>query len=139
MRGSTSRSPPRTPVVSASACSISISTGLADGAIDTIQASVGIAVYPDDAADRETLLTQADTALYRAKTDGRNTFRFFEAEMGAEVRDRRQLEHDLRQAIARNELSLVYQPQSDITSGQMVGFEALLRWRHPTRGSVSPS
>lgn len=116
-----------------------ISTGLADEEVSTIQTSIGIAFYPDDAAEREVLLSHADTALYRAKTDGRNTFRFFEAEMGAEVRDRRQLEHDLRHAIARNELSLVYQPQSDITSSQMVGFEALLRWRHPTRGSVSPS
>jgi diguanylate cyclase (GGDEF)-like protein/PAS domain S-box-containing protein len=116
-----------------------ISAGLADEEVSTIQTSIGIAFYPDDSTERETLLSQADTALYRAKTDGRNTFRFFEAEMGAEVRDRRQLEHDLRHAVARNELSLVYQPQSDITSGQMVGFEALLRWRHPTRGSVSPS
>jgi diguanylate cyclase len=117
----------------------SISTGLSDGAIDTIQASVGIAIYPDDAADRETLLTQADTALYRAKTDGRNTFRFFEAAMGAEVRDRRHLEHDLRQAIVRDEFSLVYQPQSDVLTGRTVGFEALLRWHHPARGIVPPS
>lgn len=116
-----------------------ISNGLSDGDVDTIQTSIGIAIFPDDAADRETLLSQADTALYRAKTEGRNTFRFFEAAMGAEVRDRRQMEHDLRQAVARNELSLVYQPQSDISSGQMVGFEALLRWHHPARGLVAPS
>jgi diguanylate cyclase (GGDEF)-like protein/PAS domain S-box-containing protein len=116
----------------------SIATGLADGEIDTIQTSVGIAIYPDDAADRETLLTQADTALYRAKTEGRNTFRFFEAAMGAAVRDRRQMEHDLRQAVARDEFRLVYQPQSDVNTGQMVGFEALLRWDHPARGVVPP-
>jgi diguanylate cyclase (GGDEF)-like protein/PAS domain S-box-containing protein len=116
----------------------SIATGLSDGEIDTIQTSIGIAIYPDDAADSETLLTQADTALYRAKTEGRNTFRFFEAAMGAAVRDRRQMEHDLRQAVARDEFRLVYQPQRDVHSGQMVGFEALLRWDHPTRGAVPP-
>jgi diguanylate cyclase (GGDEF)-like protein len=116
-----------------------LATGLGDGSIDTIQASIGIAMYPDDAGDRETLLSHADTALYRAKTEGRNTFRFFEAAMGAEVRDRRQMEHDLRQAIARDEFSLVYQPQSDIETGRIVGFEALLRWRHPSRGLVPPA
>ena len=73
-----------------------------------------------------------------AKTEGRDTFRFFEAAMGAAVRDRRQLEHDLRQAVARDEFRLVYQPQGDISSSQMVGFEALLRWHHPTRGLVPP-
>jgi diguanylate cyclase (GGDEF)-like protein/PAS domain S-box-containing protein len=123
----------------AEAIQVSISTGLGDGNIDTIQTSIGIAIYPDDAADRETLMTQADTALYRAKTEGRNTFRFFEAAMGAEVRDRRQMEHDLRQAIVRDEFHLVYQPQSDITTGQKVGFEALLRWQHPARGLVPPN
>jgi predicted signal transduction protein with EAL and GGDEF domain len=116
-----------------------LSTGLHDGEIDTIQTSVGIAIYPDDATDRETLLTQADTALYRAKIEGRNTFRFFEAAMGAAVRDRRQMEYDLRQAVARDEFRLVYQPQGDVTSGQTVGFEALLRWHHPVRGLVPPS
>jgi diguanylate cyclase len=115
-----------------------LSSGIGSDEIDTVQASIGIAIFPDDAADREMLLSQADTALYRSKSDGRNTYRFFEAAMGAEVRDRRQLEHDLRQAIARDEFSLVYQPQNDIPSGRVVGFEALLRWHHPSRGSVSP-
>ncbi len=77
-----------------------------------ISTSIGIAICPNDAIDREALLSHADTALYRAKTDGRNTYRFFEASMGAAVRERRMLEHDLRLAIARNELRLVYQPQS---------------------------
>ena len=81
---------------------------------NSISTSIGIAVYPDDAADRETLLSHADTALYRAKSEGRNTWRFFEAGMGAEVRERRLLEHDLRLAIARDELRLAYQPQQDI-------------------------
>lgn len=101
--------------------------------------SIGIAICPDDADNRETLLNHADTALYRAKMEGRATYRFFEAEMGAEVHDRRVLEHDLRQAVARGEFSLVYQPQGDIQTGSVVGFEALLRWNHNTRGSISPA
>src|SRR3982075_2246485 len=95
---------------------------------NVVSTSIGIALYPDDAADRQTLLNHADTALYRAKTEGRNTYRFFEAKMGAEVRDRRMLEHDLRLATSRHELQLVYQPQKDIQSRAINGFEALLRW-----------
>jgi diguanylate cyclase (GGDEF)-like protein/PAS domain S-box-containing protein len=106
---------------------------------NSISTSIGIALYPDDATDRQSLLTHADTALYRAKSEGRNTYRFFEATMGAEVRERRVLEHDLRHAIARNELRLVYQPQQDVQSGSVTGFEALLRWKHPTRGEISPA
>jgi diguanylate cyclase (GGDEF)-like protein/PAS domain S-box-containing protein len=106
---------------------------------NSISTSIGIAICPDDAMDRETLLSHADTALYRAKTDGRNTYRFFEASMGAAVRERRLLEHDLRLAIARNELRLVYQPQSGVRSQIMTGFEALLRWKHPVRGEISPA
>jgi diguanylate cyclase (GGDEF)-like protein/PAS domain S-box-containing protein len=103
-----------------------------------IATSIGIALCPDDATDRQSLLTHADTALYRAKTEGRNTYRFFEAKMGAEVRERRMLEHDLRVAIARDELRLAYQPQTEIRSGTITGFEALLRWKHPIRGEISP-
>jgi diguanylate cyclase len=106
---------------------------------NSISTSIGIALYPDDATDRRALLTHADTALYRAKTEGRNTYRFFEARMGAEVRERRMLEHDLRLAIARDELRLVYQPQKGIQSGTVTGFEALLRWKHPIRGDISPA
>jgi diguanylate cyclase (GGDEF)-like protein/PAS domain S-box-containing protein len=106
---------------------------------NAIATSIGIALCPDDAADRQALLTHADTALYRAKSEGRNTYRFFEARMGAEVRERRMLEHDLRLAIARDELHLVYQPQNDIRSRTITGFEALLRWNHPTRGEISPA
>ncbi|MEO6840679.1 MAG: EAL domain-containing protein [Bradyrhizobium sp.] len=104
-----------------------------------ISTSIGIAICPDDAADREALLSHADTALYRAKTDGRNTYRFFEAAMGAAVRERRMLEHDLRLAVTRNELRLVYQPQKGTRSQNMTGFEALLRWKHPVRGDISPA
>jgi diguanylate cyclase (GGDEF)-like protein/PAS domain S-box-containing protein len=105
---------------------------------NSISTSIGIALYPDDATDRQALLTHADTALYRAKTEGRNTYRFFEARMGAEARERRMLEHDLRLAIARDELRLVYQPQKEIQNQATIGFEALLRWKHSTRGEVSP-
>jgi diguanylate cyclase len=104
-----------------------------------IATSIGIALCPDDAPDRQALLSHADTALYRAKTEGRNTYRFFEAKMGAEVRERRLLEHDLRLAMARDELRLSYQPQQDAKTGAVVGFEALLRWKHPIRGEISPA
>jgi diguanylate cyclase (GGDEF)-like protein/PAS domain S-box-containing protein len=107
--------------------------------ISHISASIGIALCPDDATDRQSLLSHADTALYRAKAEGRNTYRFFEATMGAEVRERRMLEHDLRLAISRGELQLAYQPQQGIVSQAFTGFEALLRWKHPERGAVPPS
>jgi diguanylate cyclase len=113
-------------------------TGSAD-AETPIAASIGIANFPDDAKDRHALLSHADAALYRAKQEGRSTYRFFEASLGAAIRDRRLLEHDLRNAIANGELSLVYQPQKDIRSGEVIGFEALLRWTHPTRGAVPPA
>ena len=112
------------------------SEGSTTGAL--VSSSIGIAICPNDGTDREALLSHADTALYRAKAEGRSTYRFFEATMGAEVRDRRHLEHDLRHAISRRELSLVYQPQRDMKTGRTVGFEALLRWQHPTRNNVPP-
>ncbi|HMH74282.1 MAG TPA: EAL domain-containing protein [Bradyrhizobium sp.] len=114
-----------------------LSEGSASGAL--VSSSIGIAIYPNDATDRQTLLSHADTALYRAKVEGRGTYRFFETSMGAQVRDRRLLEHDLRHAISRRELSLVYQPQTDIKTDQVIGFEALLRWNHATRGEISPT
>jgi diguanylate cyclase (GGDEF)-like protein/PAS domain S-box-containing protein len=104
-----------------------------------VSTSIGIAICPDDATDRHALLSHADTALYRAKNEGRATYRFFEASMGAAVRDRRLLEHDLRNAIPRGELRLVYQPQKDIRDGRIIGFEALLRWKHATRGEIPPA
>jgi diguanylate cyclase len=113
--------------------------GAGDPSENHIATSIGIALCPDDAPDRQSLLSHADTALYRAKTEGRNTYRFFEAKMGAEVRERRMLEHDLRLAIARDELRLSYQPQQEAKSGSVVGFEALLRWKHPIRGEISPA
>jgi len=104
-----------------------------------ISASIGIALFPDNADTAEHLMTHADTALYRAKQDGRGIYRFFENAMGAEVRDRRMLEHDLRHAVSRNQLRLVYQPQVDVQSGEVTGFEALVRWKHPERGDIPPS
>jgi diguanylate cyclase (GGDEF)-like protein/PAS domain S-box-containing protein len=104
-----------------------------------ISASIGIAMYPENAEDAEHLMSYADTALYRAKQEGRSVYRFYETAMGAEVRERRLIEHDLRHAVSRNQLRLVYQPQVDIKSGEVTGFEALVRWTHPERGEVSPS
>jgi diguanylate cyclase (GGDEF)-like protein len=101
-------------------------------------ASLGLALYPHDGEDAETLMVQADTALYRAKQEGRGQLRFYEALMGVQVRERRQIEHDLRHAIERGELRVVYQPQTRIDTGEAVGFEALLRWHHPERGTVPP-
>ncbi|WP_296746393.1 EAL domain-containing protein [Mesorhizobium sp.] len=104
-----------------------------------VSASIGIALCPQDADEEAALVSHADTALYRAKAEGKDTYRYFEAAMGAEARDRRVLEHDLRHAIARGEFRLVYQPQKEISSGRMIGFEALIRWRHPERGDIPPS
>jgi diguanylate cyclase (GGDEF)-like protein/PAS domain S-box-containing protein len=104
-----------------------------------IAVSIGIAICPDDATDRQALLSHADTALYRAKNEGRGAYRYFDASMGAALRERRLLEHDLRNAIFGGELRLVYQPEKNIRAGEVVGFEALLRWKHPTRGDVSPA
>ncbi|RFB78178.1 bifunctional diguanylate cyclase/phosphodiesterase [Methylovirgula sp. 4M-Z18] len=104
-----------------------------------ISASIGIAIFPADADDRMSLLSHADTALYRAKAEGRGTYRFYESSMGEQIRSRRLIEHDLRFAIARRELSLVYQPQARTHDRQIIGFEALLRWHNPVRGEIPPS
>ena len=103
-----------------------------------IGTSIGIAVYGSDSPDAESLLSHADLALYRAKADGRGTYRFFTDAMDSEVRARVSLEAELRTAIGAKQFFLVYQPQVDINTGGIVGLEALVRWRHPTRGIVSP-
>jgi diguanylate cyclase (GGDEF)-like protein/PAS domain S-box-containing protein len=108
-----------------------------DGHSLRIGLSVGIALYPIDGADANTLIGNADAALYRAKVDGRGMVRFFEADMDKRVRDRRALLHDLRSALERKELMLCYQPQA-LIDGTVIGFEALVRWRHPTRGVIPP-
>ena len=100
--------------------------------------SLGIALYPGDGADADTLLTNADLALYRGKSEGRNVYRFFEPAMDAMVRERRTLEADLEAALPKREFELDFQPILDIASGEVVGAEALMRWRSPSRGLVSP-
>ena len=104
-----------------------------------IALSIGVATFPRDALDRASLLSHADTALYRAKSEGKGTYRRFEVSMGLELRERLQVENDLRHAIERRELALVYQPQYCIGRKEPFGFEALLRWRHPVKGEVAPS
>lgn len=99
--------------------------------------SIGIAVYPRDGDDARSLFANADAALYRAKHEGRGAIRFFTPAMDQQSRDRRALERDLRSAIANGELALEYQPQLH-NDGTIIGFEALARWHHPLRGSVSP-
>ena len=102
-------------------------------------ASIGIAIYPHDGEDFETLTKNADVAMYRAKQAGRNNFRFYTPEMQAHSARNLQLANALRYALARNELQLHYQPQLSIQDGHIVGAEALLRWRHPELGMISPA
>jgi diguanylate cyclase (GGDEF)-like protein len=113
-------------------------TYMVEGHLLTIGASVGVALAPEDGTDADRLLKNADLALYRAKLDGRGTYRFFEPEMDARMQARRKLELDLRQALARREFQLHFQPQLQLASGTLIGCEALIRWRHPERGLVSP-
>ena len=103
-----------------------------------IGSSIGIAIAPDDGIDADQLLRCADLALYRAKNDGRGTYRFFELEMDRLMQARRDLEQDLRKAIASDEFELHYQPVVDIETRRKVGMEALVRWRHPQRGLIYP-
>jgi diguanylate cyclase (GGDEF)-like protein len=105
----------------------------------TIGASIGVSLAPGDGLARDKLLKSADIALYRAKADGRGTWRFFEAEMDARLQARRMLELDLRDALENNEFELYYQPSYDLARDRIGGFEALLRWRHPKRGLVMPA
>jgi diguanylate cyclase (GGDEF)-like protein len=109
-----------------------------DGHPVAIGISMGIAIAPADGTDASALLKHADLALYRAKSDGRNCFRFYESEMDAAVELRRTLEVDLRNALARGEFELHYQSVIDAATREPCGAEALVRWRHPQRGLVSP-
>jgi len=100
--------------------------------------SLGAALYPLDGTDAKSLLSNADAALYRAKADGRNAIRFFEAEMDRQLRERRALQHELRGAVERGELTLDYQPQARLNA-EIVGFEVLARWNHPRLGLIPPA
>src|SRR6185369_6058436 len=100
--------------------------------------SIGIALAPSDGTDPDQLLKSADLALYRAKADGRGTHRFFEPEMDARMQARHALEIDLRRAIAKGEFELHYQPLVRLEDEKIWGFEALIRWSHPTSGTIPP-
>jgi diguanylate cyclase (GGDEF)-like protein/PAS domain S-box-containing protein len=100
--------------------------------------SLGISIFPEHGTDEETLIKNADAAMYSAKDNGRDNFRFFTEDMNAQVVERLTLESGLRKALEKKELFLVYQPQMDISTGLTIGLEALLRWRHPELGLVPP-
>jgi diguanylate cyclase (GGDEF)-like protein len=103
-----------------------------------ISCSVGISVFPEHGADGETLLRNADTAMYCAKESGRNSFRFYTNDMNTQVVERLTLENSLRVALDQKQLFMMYQPQMEIATGRIIGVEALLRWRHPELGLVPP-
>lgn len=106
----------------------------------SVTASIGVALFPVDGDSPESLLQNADTALYRAKWAGKNRSAFFQPEMDSEMRERRALERDLGEAVGRGEFALAWQPLSVATEGgQVTGFEVLLRWQHPGRGLVAPT
>jgi diguanylate cyclase (GGDEF)-like protein len=105
----------------------------------SVGASVGVAIYPEDASERETLINNADLAMYRAKDDPQQKICFYKSEMGEAVRTRRRLTAELREAIDRSELEMYYQVQKSVSSGEIVGYEALLRWKHSKLGFIPPS
>ena len=110
-----------------------------DGHQVVVGTSVGIAIAPNDACEPDQLLKAADMALYRAKVDGRGIFRFFEPEMDTMMQVRRALEIDLRKAVVSSEFEVYYQPLVNLQNNSVSGFEALVRWNHPTRGLVPPA
>jgi diguanylate cyclase len=112
---------------------------LVEGIPISISCSIGISIFPDDGEDGETLLKNADVALFQAKKDGKNGWQFFTPEMNGQALHRLTLESGLRSALAKEQLFLEYQPQMDIHTGRIVGVEALCRWNHPELGLISPS
>jgi diguanylate cyclase (GGDEF)-like protein/PAS domain S-box-containing protein len=103
-----------------------------------VTASIGVSVYPADGADAETLIKNADTAMYQAKENGRQCYQYFKQAMNARAVERQFIEQSLRRALERQEFSLHYQPKIDFRTGAITGAEALIRWTHPTRGSIPP-
>jgi diguanylate cyclase (GGDEF)-like protein/PAS domain S-box-containing protein len=103
-----------------------------------VTASIGLSVYPDDGLDADTLIQNADTAMYQAKEKGRQNYKFFKADMNVRAVERQFIEESLRRAVKRSEFALHYQPIIDVTTGEITGAEALIRWTHPTRGLVPP-
>lgn len=103
-----------------------------------VSASIGISIYPGDSADAETLIKNADAAMYQAKEDGRHSYQFFTPAMNVRAVERQSIEESLRRALERQEFTLDYQPKISLRSGRITGAEALLRWTHPTRGLVPP-
>jgi diguanylate cyclase (GGDEF)-like protein/PAS domain S-box-containing protein len=104
-----------------------------------VSTSIGVSVYPDDGLDSETLIKNADTAMYQAKENGRRSYRFFEPAMNVRAVERQSIEENLRRALERQEFALHYQPKIDLRTGEITGAEALIRWTHPVRGLVSPA
>jgi len=104
-----------------------------------INSSIGVSIYPDDGLDAETLIKNADTAMYQAKENGRQSYQFFKSVMNVRAVERQSIEGSLRRALERQEFSLHYQPKIDLRTGAITGAEALIRWMHPTRGAVSPA
>ncbi len=102
-------------------------------------ASIGISLYPNDGSDLPLLLKHADTSMYRAKKRGGNCYQFFTAELDGQAQRRMGLERALHDALEKNQFLVYYQPQIDLTTGQVIGVEALLRWRHPSNGMIAPS
>jgi diguanylate cyclase (GGDEF)-like protein/PAS domain S-box-containing protein len=104
-----------------------------------ITTSIGVSVYPDDGLDAETLIKNADTAMYQAKENGRQSYQFFKSGMNVRAVERQSIEESLRRAVERQEFTLHYQPKINLRNGDITGAEALIRWTHPVRGLVSPS
>jgi diguanylate cyclase (GGDEF)-like protein/PAS domain S-box-containing protein len=104
-----------------------------------ITCSIGVALYPDDGSDADTLLKHADSAMYRAKEHGRNNFQFFTNELNRMMKERLELESNLRRALDRGQFELLYQPRLDLKSRELTGCEALIRWQLPGRGVIGPS
>jgi diguanylate cyclase (GGDEF)-like protein/PAS domain S-box-containing protein len=104
-----------------------------------VTTSIGVSVYPDDGLNAETLIKNADTAMYQAKENGRQSYQFFKPAMNVRAVERQSIEESLRRALERREFALHYQPKINLGTGVITGAEALLRWTHPTRGSISPA